>query len=212
MADGRGPWYTRRFERINRRGEVAMFAKILSRYWWMTLLRGVLWILFGIVVFTRPGITLAALTLLFGAFVLADGVGNVVTAFGGRQEHENWWLLLLVGLLGIGVGLLSLMNPALTALALLFYIAIWAISTGVLQIVAAIRLRREIEGEFWLILGGLASVAFGLLVVARPGAGALSVLWLIGTYAIVLGIALVLLSLKARGFAARLAGALKARA
>jgi uncharacterized membrane protein HdeD (DUF308 family) len=189
-----------------------MFAKILSRYWWMTLLRGVLWVLFGIVVFTRPGITLAALTLLFGAFVLADGVGNVVTAFGGRQEHENWWVLLLVGLLGICVGLLSLMNPGLTALALLFYIAIWAISTGVLQIVAAIRLRREIEGEFWLILGGLASVAFGLLVVARPGAGALSVLWLIGTYAIVLGIALVLLSLKARGFAARLAGALKARA
>src|SRR5262245_14483403 len=119
-----------------------MFAKILSRYWWMTLLRGALWILFGILVFTRPGITLAALTLLFGAFVLADGVGNVVTAVGGRQEHENWWVLLLVGLLGIGVGLLSLMNPCLTALALLFYIPIWAISTGVREMFAGVPLVR----------------------------------------------------------------------
>jgi uncharacterized membrane protein HdeD (DUF308 family) len=189
-----------------------MFAHILSKFWWMTLLRGVLWVLFGILLFAKPGISIAALAMAFGLFVLADGVGNVVTAFGGRDQHENWWVLLLVGLCGIAVGLLSVTNPGLTALVLLFYIAIWAIATGLLQIVAAIRLRREIEGEFWLILGGLASVAFGALAMARPGAGALSVLWLIGAYAVVFGIALVLLAFKARGFATRIAGALKAQA
>ena len=189
-----------------------MFAKILSRYWWMTLIRGFLWILFGIVLFVEPGLSLVTLALIFGLFVLADGIGNIVSAVGGRDQHEYWWLLLIVGLCGIGIGLLSIFNPALTALALLFYIAIWAIVTGVLQVVAALRLRQEIEGEFWLILGGLASIAFGVLVVARPGVGALSVLWLIGAFAIVYGILQIGLALRARGFVMKIAGALKARA
>jgi uncharacterized membrane protein HdeD (DUF308 family) len=197
---------------IETQGEAVMFAKILSRYWWMTLLRGVLWLLFGAMLFAQPGISIAALAFAFGLFVLADGIGNVVTAFGGRDQHDHWWVLLIVGLLGIGIGLLSVLNPGLTALALLFYIAIWAIAAGVLQVVAAIRLRQEIEGEVWLILGGLASVAFGALAIARPGAGALSILWLIGAYAIVYGLVLVVLAFKARGFATRLAGTLKARA
>ncbi len=189
-----------------------MFAKILSRYWWMTLIRGLLWVLFGIVLFVEPGLSLVTLATVFGLFVLADGIGNIVTAIGGRDQHEHWWLLLIVGLCGIGIGLLSVFNPALTALALLFYIAIWAIVTGVLQVVAAIRLRQEIEGEFWLILGGLASIAFGVLAIARPGAGALSVLWLIGAFAIVYGVLQVGLALRARGFAMKIAGVLKARA
>jgi uncharacterized membrane protein HdeD (DUF308 family) len=111
--------------------------------------------------------------------------------------------LLLGGLAGIGVGLLAFFNPAATALALLFYIAIWAIATGLLQIVAAVRLRKEIEGEFWLGLAGLASIAFGVLLVARPGAGALAVLWLISAYAIAFGVMLVLLAFKTRGFVKR---------
>jgi len=97
--------------------------------------------------------------------------------------------------------------PGLTALALLFYIAIWAIATGLLQIVAAIRLRKEIEGEFWMALGGLASVAFGMLLVARPGEGALAVLWLIAAYAIAFGVILIILALKARGFVKRIEAA-----
>lgn len=188
-----------------------MFSKILSRYWWMTLIRGLLWILFGFVLFIEPGLSLVALATIFGLSVLADGIGNLVTAVGGRDQHEYWWLLLIVGLCGIGIGLLSVFNPALTALALLFYIAVWAIVTGALQVVAAIRLRQEIEGEFWLILGGLASVAFGVLAIAQPGAGALSVLWLIGAYAIVYGVLQVGLALRARGFAMKVAGTLKAR-
>jgi uncharacterized membrane protein HdeD (DUF308 family) len=148
-----------------------------------------------------------SLVLLFGAFALADGFGNVVTAFGGRREHENWWVLLLAGLAGIGLGVLTFLNPAITALVLLFYIAVWAIATGLLQIVTAIRLRKEIEGELWLALGGAASIAFGVLLIARPGAGALTVLWLIAAYAIAFGIILVILALKARGFAKRVEAA-----
>jgi uncharacterized membrane protein HdeD (DUF308 family) len=134
----------------------------------------------------------------------------VVTAIGGRKEHENWWVLLLAGLAGAVLGILTFFNPGLTALALLFYIAIWAIATGLLEIVAAIRLRKEIEGEFWMALGGLASVAFGMLLVARPGAGALAVLWLIAAYAVVYGATLIMLAFKARGFAKRLEAAVTA--
>jgi uncharacterized membrane protein HdeD (DUF308 family) len=115
---------------------------------------------------------------------------------GGRQP---WWLLVLEGLVGIGIGVLTLVAPGVTALALLFYIAIWAIATGVLQIAAAIALREEIEGEWLLGLGGLASVLFGALLVARPGAGALAVLWLIGAWALVFGVLLVILSFRVRG-------------
>lgn len=169
----------------------------------MILVRGVLAVLFGIMIFARPGISLVSLVLLFGAFALADGFGNVVTAIGGRREQEQWWTLLLAGLAGTALGVLTFFNPAITALALLLYIAIWAIATGLLEIVVAIRLRKEIEGEFWMALGGLDSAAFGMLLLARPGEGALAVLWLIAAYAIVFGASLVILALKARGFVKR---------
>ncbi len=177
-----------------------MFANILSRYWWTTLLRGVVWIIFGIAIFTQPAISLVALTFLFGLFCLADGIANIVSAFGGRNEHENWWVLLLAGLVGIGMAALTFFNPAITALALLFYIAIWAIATGLIEVIAAIRLRKEIEGEFWLALSGIISIAFGVLLVARPAAGALSVLWLIAGYSIALGIILIALAFRERSF------------
>ena len=186
-----------------------MLATILSRFWWMTLIRGVIGVLFGIMLFAWPQISLASLVLVFGAFALADGATNVATAIGGRDENENWWVLLLAGLAGIGVGVLTFLNPGATALALLFYIAIWAIAIGLLQIVAAIRLRKEIEGEFWLGLAGVASIVFGALIAARPGEGALAVLWLIATYAIVYGVILILLAFEARGFVNRVKTAVK---
>jgi uncharacterized membrane protein HdeD (DUF308 family) len=187
-----------------------MLAKILSRYWWMVLLRAVVSILFGVVIFARPGISLHGLVLLFGAFVLVDGIGSVITALSGRAEHETWWVLLLGGLAGIGVGVLTFMSPGTTALALLFFIAVWAIATGLLQIVAAVRLRKEIQGEFWLGLGGLASVVFGCLLLSRPGDGALAVLWLIGAYAIASGVILLILAFAARGWVKRIQGAVTA--
>ena len=174
---------------------------ILSRSWWLLLLRGLAAIVFGVLTWFQPGISLAALVLLFAAYSMSDGILGVWTAIIGRKDHEDWWVLLLEGLLGIGVGVLTFLVPGITALALLFYIAIWAIATGVLEIVAAIRLRMDIKGEWALILAGLASVLFGVLLVAQPAAGALALLWLIASYAIVFGALLVVLAFKARSFA-----------
>jgi uncharacterized membrane protein HdeD (DUF308 family) len=190
--------------------EDAMLADILSRYWWMTLLRGLFWILFGIILFARPGISLLSLTLALGVILFIDGVIEVANALSGRKENDDWWVLLLVGLAGIGVGLLTFYNPQATALAVVFYVAIWAIATGLLEIVAAVRLRRQIEGEVWLALAGIASVVFGVLLVARPGAGALTILWLIGAYAIGFGVVLMLLAFRVRRGVKRIAGALGA--
>jgi uncharacterized membrane protein HdeD (DUF308 family) len=181
-------------------GVQARFASILSRSWWLLLLRGVAAIAFGVLTWIQPGISLAALIMLFGAYSMADGILGIWTAVAGRKEQEHWAVLLLGGLLGIGVGLITFFAPGLTALALLFYIAIWAIATGVLEIVAAIRLRKEIEGEWLLVIAGLASVVFGTLLMAQPAAGAVTLLWLIASYAIVFGALLVILAFKARGF------------
>jgi len=183
----------------------SQLASILSRNWWVLLLRGLAAIAFGILAWFLPGISLATLVLLFGAYALADGILGTWTAVAGRKEHEDWWVLLLWGLVGVGVGIVTFLAPGITALALLFYIAVWAIATGVLQIVAAIRLRKEIEGEWWLVFAGLASVIFGVLLMVKPGAGALALLWLTATYAVIFGVFLVILAFKARAFGGRAA-------
>jgi uncharacterized membrane protein HdeD (DUF308 family) len=179
-------------------------ARTLARHWWVVLLRGLVAIAFGVLTFTRPAISLAALLLFFGAFVFADGLLHVWTAISDK-ERENRWLLLLGGLLGIGVGLLAFLIPGLTAIAVLFYIAIWAVATGLLDIVAAVRLRKEIEGEWLLGLGGLCSVAFGVVLLARPATGALAVLWIIAAYAVAFGVILTLLSFRLKGLAKKTA-------
>lgn len=182
-------------------------AHILHRGWWLLLLRGIAAIAFGLLTWFQPGISLAALVLLFGAYSFADGILGAWTAIAGRAHNEYWGMLLLRGLLGIGIGILTFVEPGVVALALLFYIALWAIATGVLEIGVAIRLRREIEGEWMLILSGLVSVVFGVVLIARPGGGALALLWLIASFAVLLGVLLVLLALKARGFARTVASA-----
>jgi uncharacterized membrane protein HdeD (DUF308 family) len=181
-----------------------MIGEILSRYWWMTVLRGLFWILFGVVILARPGISLLSLTLALGIVIFADGILNVMNAFAGRKVHEDWWVLLLVGLTGIGIGALTFYSPQTTALALVFYVAIWAIATGLLQIAAAIRLRRQLAGEVWWILAGIASVIFGVLLIVQPAAGALTLLWLFAVYAIAFGVLLVLLAFRVRGGIKRL--------
>ena len=180
-------------------------AKVISDNWWLLLLRGLVAVLFGVLTWLQPGISLAALVLLFGAYAFADGILGVWAAISGRKQHEDWWVLLLWAFVGIGVGIVTFLVPGVTALALLFYIAIWATASGVLQIVVAIRLRREIADEWLLFLAGLLSVAFGVLLMIRPAEGALAVLWLIGAYAIFFGALLVILSFKARSFGRRLA-------
>ena len=183
---------------------VAHLASTLSRGWWLLLLRGVAAIVFGVLAWIQPGITLAVLVMFFGAYSLVDGILCLWTVISGPKGYEYGWLVLLEGLVGIGIGLLTFFAPGVTALALLFYIAIWAIATGALEIAAAIRLRKEIENEWWLLLSGLASVLFGAVLAARPGVGALALLWLIGSYAIVFGILLLILAFKVRRFVGKL--------
>jgi uncharacterized membrane protein HdeD (DUF308 family) len=170
----------------------------LARYWWLIVLRGLLAIAFGVFAYLQPAITLTTLVLVFGAFALVNGVLAVVSAIGGRKTDEHWWVLLLEGVLGILLGVLTLRAPGITALVLVFYIAAWALVTGVLEIVAAIRLRKEIEGEFWLGLSGVLSVGLGILLMVGPGAGALALLWMIAAWAIVFGVVLVLLGFRVR--------------
>jgi len=168
-----------------------------ARRWWVILLRGLFAILFGILAFTYPGLTLASLVMVYGIFVLADGL---VALFGGMGN--SLWASLLVGLAGIGAGLLTFFYPGITALVLLYFIAAWAIVKGVFEMVIAFKLREVIQGEWALILAGALSVAFGVLVFLFPGAGALSIIWIIGAYALAFGVLLVLVSLKIRKLAA----------
>jgi uncharacterized membrane protein HdeD (DUF308 family) len=174
----------------------------LGRHWAWIAIRGALAVLFGIIALLWPGITLAALVLVWGAYALVDGVVALVTAFKVRDFGRPMWPFLMVGGLSIAAGVLTFIWPGLTALALLLLIAVWAVLTGIFQIVAAIRLRKEINNEWMLGLSGALSVAFGLLMIASPGAGALAVVWVIAFYAIFFGILLIAVGFKVRRFAA----------
>jgi len=159
----------------------------LAKNWWLLLLRGIAAILFGVLALGWPGLTLLTLILLYGAFALVDGVIAIIAAITGDAPTARWWLA-IVGILGIAVGILTFIWPGMTALILLFFIGGWALATGVFQIIGAIRLRKEIDNEWLLILSGVISVLFGLGVLVYPGAGALALVWVIGTYAIIAGV------------------------
>jgi uncharacterized membrane protein HdeD (DUF308 family) len=183
-----------------------MILEKLAPFWWAFVLRGVLAILFGIGTYIAPGISLAALVLLYGAYSLADGVVASIAAFAKRNAGEPFpWAVLFIGLAGIVAGVLTFMYPGLTALILLYFIAAWHVVRGIFEIVVALRLRNEIEGEGWLIAGGVLSVLFGLLLYVRPGAGALALLWMIGMFALLLGVILIALGFKLKGFKAKAA-------
>jgi uncharacterized membrane protein HdeD (DUF308 family) len=168
----------------------------LAENWLLLLLRGIVTIAFGVLAFIWPGLTLLTLIFLWGAYAIADGVfalGAAVSSKGG-EIAPRWWLA-LIGLAGILAGLLAFIWPAITAQSLLVFIASWAILTGALQIWGAIQLRKEIEVEWMLALSGLLSIALGVALLARPGVGALAVIWLIGSFAILVGCIYVSLAL-----------------
>lgn len=169
----------------------------LARNWWLILLRGICAVIFGILTFAMPGVTLVTLILLYGAYALVDGVFALLAAIMGGSPAPRWWLV-IIGLAGIAAGIVTFAMPGMTALLLLYFIAFWAIATGVMQIVGAIRLRKEIDHEWMLIASGVISVLFGVFVIAAPGAGALGLLFVIGVYAVVNGIALIILSFRLR--------------
>jgi uncharacterized membrane protein HdeD (DUF308 family) len=167
----------------------------LSRYWWLILLRGIAAIVFGVLAFIWPGITLVTLVLFWGAFALVDGVLALAHAIMGGNMGSRWWLA-LIGIAGIAAGIVTFMWPGVTALVLLIFIATWAIVLGVFQIIGAIRLRKEIDNEWTLGLGGLLSVLFGIVMLIAPGAGALALIWAIGSFAILFGILMVMAAFK----------------
>jgi uncharacterized membrane protein HdeD (DUF308 family) len=170
----------------------------LARNWWALAIRGAAGIIFGILAFIMPGITLVTLILLFGAYAIIDGIFGLVAAFRGRAAEQPWWWLALEGLVSIGAGIVTFAWPGLTALVLVYVIAVWAVITGVLEIVAAIRLRQEISNEWWLVAGGVISVLFGVLLMAAPGTGALALVFWIGAYAVIFGALLVGLAFRLR--------------
>jgi uncharacterized membrane protein HdeD (DUF308 family) len=174
----------------------------LSRNWWMPVLRGVLAIVFGLLCFFAPGISLSALVVVFAVYAFMDGLFEIAAAMAGQGDRP-WWALVLRGIAGIVAGGIALFWPGITALALLFVIAAWAIVSGAFEITTAIRLRRQVEGEWRLALAGVVSLLFGFFLIMAPGRGALAVLWLIGGYAIVMGALLIGLGFRLRTHAHR---------
>jgi uncharacterized membrane protein HdeD (DUF308 family) len=168
---------------------------MLARYWWLIMLRGIAAIVFGVLAFIWPGITLVTLILFWGAFMLVDGVLALANAIMGGGMGSRWWLA-LVGLAGVAAGVMTFLWPGVTALVLLWFMASWAIVLGIFQIVGAIQLRKEIDNEWTLILSGVVSVLFGVILFVAPGAGALGLVWVIAAYAIIFGVLMVMAGLR----------------
>jgi uncharacterized membrane protein HdeD (DUF308 family) len=173
----------------------------LAENWWLLLLRGLAAITFGVIAFFWPGITLVALTYLWGAYAIIDGIVAIWAAFNlsGGDAGPRWWLG-LTGVVGILAGVVAFAYTGITALVLLMFIAVWAIIIGALQVYAAIQLRKVVDNEWWLILGGLISIAFGAVVIAWPSTGALAVIWTIAWYAVFFGCMLIGLSFELKKF------------
>lgn len=171
---------------------------VLARNWGMVAVRGVVAVLFGLFAIVRPGITLAALVILFGAFSLVDGLVSVWSALANRRGEPHWVALLIGGIAGIVIGIVTFFMPAITAIVLLYFIAAWAIIRGVAEIVMAIELRKVLVGEWLLALAGVMSALFGLFLLIFPGPGALAVVLWIGVWAIVLGVIVIALAFRLR--------------
>lgn len=182
-----------------------MLSQMANNWLWIAL-RGVLAILFGIVAFVLPGTTFLVLVIWFGAYAFVDGVFTIIAAFTNRAKNDRWWVMLLEGVLGVVVGILTYFQPGVTGAALVFVVAAWAIITGILEVVAAIRLREEIQGEFWLGLTGVLSIIAGVLFFVFPDTGAIALVYIIGAYAFLFGIMLLMLGLRLRGLKTQISG------
>jgi uncharacterized membrane protein HdeD (DUF308 family) len=165
-----------------------MLIETVKRHWWVPVIRGIAAIIFGIIAFTHPVMAAATLVLFFGAWVLIDGIFRVVGAIGHRSSDADWGWQLVIGILGIIIGFLTFHAPQITALALIIYIAAWALMTGATEIAVAIKMRRDIKGEWFLILMGLASIIFAAYLLWNPLAGARVLIWVIAWYAVIFGV------------------------
>lgn len=179
----------------------------VAQHWWMYVLRGIAAIIFGVAAFGWPHLTIAILITLFGAYAFVDGLFLLISAIGNWSHLEDPWITLLEGIIGIAIGAVTFHSPAVTGLGLLIYIAAWSLATGVLEIAAAMKLRKELAGEIWLLLSGILSIAFAVILMWFPLAGALGLVWLIGIYAIGFGVTLIALGVRLNGLRRHLAAA-----
>lgn len=174
----------------------------LSRNWWLVVLRGVLSILFGLSAFIWPGLTLLTLVIIFGVYAIFDGAVAIGTGLARTKNSPRWWVFLVEGLLSVGAGAVAILQPGLATLVLIYIIASWAVITGILEIVAAIRLRHEITNEWFLALGGVLSIGLGILLFLSPAAGSLAIIWMVAGYALLFGILLIILGIRLRSWKA----------
>ena len=176
----------------------------LSKNWWMFLVRGILAIILGMIALLSPSGAFLSVVLIIGIYALVSGVVAIISALTSNARSENWWWLIFVGILGILFGAFTLIQPAAMSAIWLLLIAAWAILTGILEIITGIRLREFISGEFWLILGGAVSVLFGIFLLVKPASGAFAIGFIIGIFAILIGIMYVFLAFSMKKFNAAL--------
>lgn len=170
----------------------------LARHWWAIVLRGVIAVLFGIAALAVPGAVLLSLALLFGIYMLADGAIGLVSTVRAVTAHGHWGMLLAEAILNIIMGLIALFIPGAAVLAFVLLMAAWALTSGALMLVAAFKLHAT-HGRWWLALGGVASILWGVLLVAAPLIGAVVLTWWLGVYAIVFGVSLLACGWRLRG-------------
>src|SRR5438105_5763597 len=175
-----------------------MLIETVKRHWWVPVLRGIAAIIFGVIAFTHPVMAAATLVLFFGAWVLIDGIFRVIGSVGHRASDPDWGWQLVIGILGIIIGFLTFHAPAITALVLVIYIAAWALMIGATEIAVAFKLRREIKGEWFLILMGLFAIVFAIMLLWNPVLGAATLIWIMAWYAIVFGILGIILGFRLR--------------
>lgn len=178
--------------------KLTVMLKLLFKNWWMLLLKGVLLILFGILAILNPGITLTVFVVWFAIFMMFDGVISLIGVFSNWNTEEDKWILVAEGVLSLLLGFLVYRKPETFVSFIAFLISFWAIFSGIYRVAMAIQLRKEIEGEGWLILSGILSILFGVIVFAQPGIGIATLMMIIAIFAILVGILLIVLSLKLR--------------
>ncbi len=183
----------------NRRGVAAseydLMIAVLAQNWWAIGIRGVLGILFGLVALFLPGATMLSLVLLFAAYAFVGGVFGIISAVRAARQHERWGLLVLEGLVNIATAAIAVLWPGITVLAFVLLVAFWAILSGALMLAAAFRID---DGRWWLALGGIASLVYGVFLIGAPLIGALVLTWWLGAYALVFGVSLLVLGFRLR--------------
>jgi uncharacterized membrane protein HdeD (DUF308 family) len=172
--------------------------QVIARNWWAWLIRGVAAVIFGVLAWLWPGITWITIAIFFGAYALVDGVFAIIATIRAAETHQRWWPFLIEGLIGILIAAIAFYDIRIVIAALYLTIAAWAFLTGIFELVAAVQLRKQIANEIWLILGGLASIAFGVLMLLYPIISAIVIIYIIAAYAVVFGIMMIAFALRLR--------------